>query len=46
MSHVSFRYRDALILAAGVEADVDILYTEDVPGRKGFESVRVINLFT
>jgi predicted nucleic acid-binding protein len=36
---------DALILAACVEAGVDILYSEDVPGLQTFEAVRVINPF-
>jgi len=36
---------DALILAACVEAGVDILYSEDVPGLETFETVRVINPF-
>jgi predicted nucleic acid-binding protein len=36
---------DALILAACVEAGVDVLYSEDVPGLETFETVRVINPF-
>lgn len=36
---------DALILAACVEAGVDVLYSEDVPGLQTFESVTVINPF-
>jgi len=36
---------DALILAACVEAGVDVLYSEDVPGSESFETVRVINPF-
>lgn len=36
---------DALILAACVEAGVEILYSEDVPGFEGFENVRVVNPF-
>jgi predicted nucleic acid-binding protein len=36
---------DALILAACVEAGVDVLYSEDVPGLEAFETVRVINPF-
>jgi predicted nucleic acid-binding protein len=36
---------DALILAACVEAGVDVLYSEDVPGRQSFETLRVINTF-
>jgi predicted nucleic acid-binding protein len=34
---------DALILAACVEAGVDVLYSEDVPGLETFKTVRVIN---
>jgi predicted nucleic acid-binding protein len=37
--------RDALILAACVEAGVDVLYSEDVPGLETFETMRVINPF-
>ena len=36
---------DALILAACVEASVEILYSEDLPGFEDFEGVRVINPF-
>jgi predicted nucleic acid-binding protein len=36
---------DALILAACVDARVDVLYSEDVPAVEAFESVRVINPF-
>jgi predicted nucleic acid-binding protein len=36
---------DALILAACLEAGVDVLYSEDVPGLETFETVRVINPF-
>lgn len=36
---------DALILAACLEAGVDILYSEDVPGLSAFETLRVINPF-
>ncbi|MEA2235352.1 MAG: hypothetical protein QOC81_76 [Thermoanaerobaculia bacterium] len=36
---------DALILAACLEAGVDILYSEDVPGLETFETLRVINPF-
>jgi predicted nucleic acid-binding protein len=36
---------DALILSACVEAGVEILYSEDVPGFEGFENVRVVNPF-
>jgi predicted nucleic acid-binding protein len=36
---------DALILAACVEAGVDTLYSEDVPGLETFEMLRVINPF-
>jgi len=36
---------DALILAACFEAGVDTLYSEDVPGLKTFETLRVINPF-
>ena len=36
---------DALILAACVEAGVEILYSEDVPGFDDFEGVRVVNPF-
>ena len=36
---------DALILAACLEARVDVLYSEDVPGLETFETVRVINPF-
>jgi predicted nucleic acid-binding protein len=36
---------DALILAACVEAGVDVLYSEDVPGLQSLETVRVINPF-
>jgi predicted nucleic acid-binding protein len=35
---------DALILAACIEAGVDVFYSEDVPGQT-FETVRVINPF-
>lgn len=37
---------DSLILAACVEAAVEILYSEDIPGFDDFEGVRVINPFT
>ena len=36
---------DALILAACVEAGVEILYSEDLPGFEDFEGVRVVNPF-
>jgi predicted nucleic acid-binding protein len=36
---------DALILAACVEAGVEILYSEDLPGFEDFEGVHVINPF-
>ena len=36
---------DALILAACVDAGVDVLYSEDLPGLQAFPSVRVINPF-
>ena len=36
---------DALILAACVEAGVEIFYSEDLPGFDDFEGVRVINPF-
>lgn len=36
---------DALILAAGVEAGVEVLYSEDLPGLPTFETLRVINPF-
>lgn len=36
---------DALILAACVEAGVEILYSEDLPGFEDFDGVRVINPF-
>jgi predicted nucleic acid-binding protein len=36
---------DALILAACVEAGVEILYSEDIPGFDEFEGVRVVNPF-
>jgi predicted nucleic acid-binding protein len=36
---------DASILAACVEAGVEILYSEDPPGFEDFEGVRVINPF-
>ena len=36
---------DALILAACVEAGVEILYSEDVPGFDDVEGVRVVNPF-
>jgi predicted nucleic acid-binding protein len=36
---------DALIIAACVDAGLDILYSEDVPGFDNFEGVRVINPF-
>jgi predicted nucleic acid-binding protein len=36
---------DALRLAACVEAGVEILYSEDLPGVGDFECVRVINPF-
>jgi predicted nucleic acid-binding protein len=36
---------DALILAACIEAGVDVLYSEDVPGLETLETVRVINPF-
>jgi hypothetical protein len=36
---------DALILAACVDAGVDVLYSEDVPAVETFETVRVINPF-
>jgi predicted nucleic acid-binding protein len=35
----------ALILAACLDAGVDVLYSEDVPALKNFETVRVINPF-
>lgn len=36
---------DALILAACLEAGVNVLYSEDVPALKHFETVRVVNPF-
>jgi predicted nucleic acid-binding protein len=36
---------DALILAACVDADVETLYSEDVPGFDDFGGVRVVNPF-
>lgn len=36
---------DALILAACIEAGVDVLYSEDLPGLPVVETVRVINPF-
>ena len=36
---------DALILAACVEAGVETLYSEDLPGFDDFDGVRVINPF-
>ena len=36
---------DALIIAACVEAGVEILYSEDVPGFDNFDGVRVVNPF-
>jgi predicted nucleic acid-binding protein len=36
---------DALIIAACVEAGVDTLYSEDLPGFDDFEGVRVVNPF-
>jgi predicted nucleic acid-binding protein len=36
---------DALILAACLDAGVDVLYSEDVPAVETFETVRVINPF-
>ena len=36
---------DALILGACVDAAVEILYSEDLPGFDDFEGVRVINPF-
>jgi predicted nucleic acid-binding protein len=36
---------DALILAACLDAGVDILYSEDVPAVTTFQTVRVINPF-
>ena len=36
---------DALILAACVDAGVEILYSEDLPGFDDFEGVRVVNPF-
>ena len=36
---------DALVLAACVEAGVEILYSEDLPGFEDFENVRVVNPF-
>lgn len=45
--HVSYGVSlwDSLILAACVEAGVDVLFSEDVPGLETFEGVRVINPF-
>ncbi len=37
---------DALILAACVDAGVEILYSEDVPGFDNFHGLRVVNPFT
>jgi predicted nucleic acid-binding protein len=36
---------DALILAACLEAGVDVLYSEDVPAVEAFQTMRVINPF-
>ncbi|HUE87257.1 MAG TPA: hypothetical protein VMO26_14370 [Vicinamibacterales bacterium] len=36
---------DALILAACVEAGVEILYSEDLPGFDDLDGLRVINPF-
>jgi predicted nucleic acid-binding protein len=36
---------DALILAACLEAGVNVLYSEDVPALETFETLRVINPF-
>jgi hypothetical protein len=36
---------DALILAACLDAGVDVLYSEDVPAIETFQTVRVINPF-
>ena len=36
---------DALILAACIEAGVDILYSEDVPGLTSLGALRVVNPF-
>jgi predicted nucleic acid-binding protein len=36
---------DALILAACAEADVEIFYSEDLPGFDDYDGVRVINPF-
>ncbi|MEP6917012.1 MAG: hypothetical protein ABJC89_15275 [Acidobacteriota bacterium] len=36
---------DALILAACVDAGVEILYSEDVPGFDNFHGLRVVNPF-
>ena len=36
---------DSLVLAACVEAGVEILYSEDLPGFEDFEGVRIVNPF-
>ena len=36
---------DALVIAACLEAGVDVLYSEDVPAVEAFKTVRVINPF-
>ena len=44
MSHgVSFW--DAMILASCLEVGVEVLYSEDVPGLKAVERLRVVNPF-
>jgi predicted nucleic acid-binding protein len=37
---------DALILAACLDAGVDVLYSEDVPAVQMFQTLRVVNPFT
>ncbi|MBI2836817.1 MAG: PIN domain-containing protein [Acidobacteria bacterium] len=41
----STSFWDAMILAACIEAGVDILYSEDVPGLGTAREIRVINPF-
>lgn len=42
----SISFWDSLILAACVEADVETLYSEDVPGHASLPGLRVVNPFT
>jgi predicted nucleic acid-binding protein len=41
----SISFWDSLILASCVEADVETLYSEDVPGHASLPGLRVINPF-